>query len=321
MSLSFLSPLAALVALACLVPLGVLAAVRRTARARRRGVGLPEPARPALLVPLGLLLATALLLGLAASRPVLERTEPRHVRTDVEAIFVLDTTRSMLARSEPGATARIARAKAAAVRMRSALPGIPSGVSSLTDRMLPHLFPSPDEDTFRRTIDRSVGIERPPPAIGLLTNATRLEALSAAATRSFFSPTAARRLLVVLTDGESQPEQSPGIAALFRRPPRIRTIFVHTWEPGEKVFRGGVPEVAYRSDPAARAIVERLADQVDGEVFSATDLGAAIRAARRLAGTGPSVVQGERSWYVALAPYLVLAAALPLLALLWRRDR
>jgi len=320
-SVTFLTPGGALLGLAALVPLLALL-LARAAGSKARGLArLPEPRARTLALPVAALALTAALLALAASRPVLERTEDRRVRTDAEAIFVLDTTRSMLARGAPSGTQRIARAKAAAAKIRAALPGIPSGLASLTDRMLPHLFPSADEDVFRRTLARAIGIERPPPQAGFSTNVTRLEALSAAAKYGFFSDTATHRLLVVLSDGETLPEQSPEIGVLFRRPPGVRTVFVHTWAPGEKVFRGLVPEPAYRSDPTAPDLVRALAGQVGGEVFREGDLAGAERAARAALGTGATVVRGERRWHVALAPFLVAAAFAPLLVLLWRRDR
>ena len=39
---------------------------------------------------------------------------------------------------------------------------MPVGVSSFTDRTLPHLFPIADEELFRATVEQAVDIERPP---------------------------------------------------------------------------------------------------------------------------------------------------------------
>jgi hypothetical protein len=322
MSLLFLTPLGGLLALGALAPLAALLAVRRRAGGVRRAVGLPELPAAVLLVPLVALLAAGSLVGLAAAQPVLERTTTRHVRADAQVFVVLDTSRSMLARESTSAPARLDRAKAAAAELRGALRDVPIGVASLTDRVLPHLFPSPAEDVFVATLERAVGIERPPPRGGLATNATSLGALAAVVTHRFFSPEARRRLLVVLTDGESQPVAArSGLGARFRRPPGVETVFVHLWDPDERVYTRGAPEPQYRPDPKARSILDGVATLTGGTVYSERELGAATRRARELLGTGRTVTEGERRSRTALAPYLALTAFLPLALLLWRRDR
>ena len=321
MSLSFLTPLGALLALACLIPLAALAHIRSRARRSRRAIGLTEPRLRSYLVPVAALVFVGGLLGLSAAQPVLERSTTYRVRTDAEVFFVLDTTRSMLARPSLGAAPRIERAKAAAETVRNAIPGVPAGLASVTDRTLPHLFPSADEDLFRATLDLAIGVERPPPVHTFRTRVTQLEALSAVATQGFFSPTARKRLLVVLTDGETLPATRLRLGPLFLRPPAIETLFVHLWGPDERVFARGVAEPGYRPDRSARETLDRLALEIRGRVFSEGDLGGAARTARDLVGSGPSVVRGERRWHVALAPHLAAAAFLPLALLLWRRDR
>jgi hypothetical protein len=320
-SLSFLTPLGALLALVCLIPLAALARIRWRARRTRRAIRLPEPLLRSYVAPVGAIVSAAGLLGLAAAQPVLERSTTYRVRTDAEVFFVLDTTRSMLARASPGAAPRIERAKDVAETLRNAIPGVPAGVASVTDRTLPHLFPSADEDVFRATLDRAIGIERPPPVHTLPTRVTQLAALSAVPTQGFFSPDARKRLLVVLTDGETLPGTRLRLGPLFLGPPAIGTVFVHLWSRDERVFIRGVAEPGYRPDPAARATLDRLAAEIEGRVFSEGDLGAAARSARALVGSGPSAVRGERRWHVALAPYLAATAFLPLALLLWRRDR
>jgi len=320
-SISFLTPLGALLALACLLPLAALAHIRERARRSRRAIGLTQPPLRSYLVPVAALVSMAGLLGLSAAQPVLERSTTHRVRTDAEVFFVLDTTRSMLARPSPGAAPRIERAKAAAETVRNAIPGVPAGLASVTDRTLPHLFPSADEDLFRATLDRAIGVERPPPVHTLRTRATQLEALSAVATRGFFSPTTRKRLLFVLTDGETLPATRLRLGPLFLRPPAIETVFLHLWSSDERVFTRGVAEPGYRPDRSARETLDRLATEIGGSVLSEDNLGAAARTARDLVGSGPSVVRGERRWHVALAPYLAAGAFLPLALLLWRRDR
>jgi hypothetical protein len=320
-SLSFLTPIAGLVALLGLVPLAAFARIRLLARRRRRGIGLDEPPRRTHLVPAVALVAAAACLGIAAMQPVVSLDEQRRVRTDAEALIVIDTTRSMLARSTPDSASRIARAKAVAAVLHETLPTVPVGLASLTDRTLPHLFPSPDGDVFRSTLQRSIDVEQPPPVHTFSNRVTNLEALGAVATQGFYSATVQRRLLVVITDGESLPGTRARLGTLFRRPPGISTVFVHVWERDERVFRRRTPEPGYRSDPGARAALDRLAAEVSGEVFDEAELGRAASRVPQLVGSGPSVVRGERRRDVALAPHLAGVAFLPLLLVLWRRDR
>jgi hypothetical protein len=267
------------------------------------------------------LAAAAVLVGAAAMQPVVSLDEQRRVRTDAEALVVVDTTRSMLASATSTSPSRIARAKAVAAALQDVLPAVPVGLASITDRTLPHLFPSADGEVFRSTLEKAIGVERPPPVHSFVTRVTNLEALSAVATQGFFSPTARRRLLIVVTDGESLPGARARLAPLFRRPPGIASVFVHVWDRDERVFRGRTPEPGYRADPDARAALDRLAAELGGEVFAENELVRASEAVPDLVGSGPSVVQGERRRDIALAPYFVAAAFVPLVLVLWRRDR
>jgi hypothetical protein len=320
-SVSFLTPLGGLVALAGLVPLVALVRARVRARRTRRAIGLAEPPRRTHVFAAAALAAAAALVGAAAMQPVVSLDEQRRVRTDAEVLVVLDTTRSMLASATPTGHSRIARAKTVAAALHAVLPAVPVGLASITDRTLPHLFPSADGEVFRSTLDKAIGIERPPPVHSFVTRVTNLEALSAVATQGFYSPTARRRILIVVTDGESLPGARARLAPLFRRPPGIESIFVHVWDRDERVFRGSTPEPGYRADPDARAALDRLAAELGGEVFAENELVRASEAVPDLVGSGPSVVKGERRRDIALAPYFVAAAFVPLVLVLWRRDR
>lgn len=321
MRLVFLTPVAALVALVAIVPLVAFYFVRKRGERTRALVGLDDPPKRAYVLPVTAIALIGLLLGLAASQPVLQFREKVRVRTDAEALFVVDTTKSMLARTRPGGATRLERAKQDALRLRNALPSIPVGLASVTDRTLPYLFPSSNENAFRATLAQSVGIERPPPVEELLTRVTRLDTLGAVATQGFFSPSAKKRLLVVFTDGESLPQTNAHITSIFRRPPGIETTFVQVWKPNERVFRGRLPDPAYRSDPAARKTLDRFAGVLGADVFSENQLGSATLTVKGLAGSGPTVERGDRLRHIAFAPFLAAAAFLPLALLLWRRDR
>lgn len=321
MSLTILTPLGALLALGVCLPLVAMLRARRKAGHVRETLGVPASRRRALAVPLAALGAGAALLGLAAAQPVVEWTRDQRLRTDAEAFVVLDVTRSMLAQRDPEAPMRIDRAKEAATTIRASLPDVPVGLVSLTDRVLPHVFPSSDEEVFAAALERAIGIERPPPRSSFLTGATSLNALATLRGLRYFDPESRKRIAVVLTDGESQPVANTRLGGLFRRDPAIDVVFVQFWGEDERVFTRGVPEPQYVADPSARAALDRLAASAKGAVYAESELGAASGKVRELLGSGPSVVRGEEAGQVALAPYLAAAALLPFGLLLWRRDR
>jgi len=320
-SLTALTPLGALLAIGLVLPLVALVGIRRRARGLRATLGVADPRTRSVLLPLGGLVLGGVLLALAASQPVFAWTRDRTVRTDAEAFVVLDVSRSMLARDGLGSPTRIERAKTAAAKLRSSLADVRVGIASLTDRVLPHLFPTANEEVFAATLERSVAIERPPPRSSFLTSATSLNALATLRGLRYFSPSSTARLAIVLTDGESQPVSNARLGGLFRRSPAIDVVFVQLWGKDERVFSRGVPEPQYRPDPGARATLDRLAASVHGAVYSQGEVDAASRKARELLGSGPTVVKGEEAGKVPLAPYLAAAALFPFGLLLWRRDR
>ena len=303
------------------VPLVALVLVaRRAARTRRVLALTPRPKRR-LIVPVAAMVLTALLLGLAAAQPVLARETRLHVRTDAEVFVALDVSRSMLAREAQTGPTRLARARSLAVRLRAGLPGIRVGVASITDRVLPHLFPTADDDVFRTTLYRSIDIEQPPPRSQYSVNATSFDTLTDVATRRFFAPAAKRRVLVVLTDGESIPITAARIGRVFARPPAIKTVFVHVWNQNEHVYGTSGPEPQYHTDPTSGAILEALAVATDGAVYAESQVGAATARVRKFLGSGPTKAEGVRDARNGMAPYLALAALLPLGLLLTRQDR
>ncbi len=321
MSFTILTPLGALLAVGVVVPFVALIRARRKAANVRDVLGVAEPRRRAVAVPLAGLVLGAALLGLAAAQPVIEWTRDQSVRTDAEAFVVLDVSRSMLAQRNPGEPQRIERAKAAATTLRASLSDVPVGLASLTDRVLPHLFPSTDREVFEATLERSLGIEQPPPRSSFATGATSLNALATLRGLRYFSPSSTKRLAIVLTDGESQPVSNARLGGLFRRSPPIEVVFVQFWNEDEHVYSRGVPEPQYIPDPSARPTLGRLAASSQGAVYTESELDAARSKARELLASGPSVVEGEKAGQLALAPYLAAAALLPFGLLLWRRDR
>jgi hypothetical protein len=328
-TLEFLTPEGALLALGVVVPLVALLSVSRRAARVRQALGLPELPIDRRLVPVVAALAVAGLLGLAAAQPLLQRSTTRRVRSDAQALLVIDVSRSMLAQRSSDGPRRIERAKTAAADLRNSLPGVPVGIATLTNRVLPHVFPTVDEDVFRAVLERSIDVDRPPPGSGFILtpeqtsrrNATSLSTLSDIATQRFYSPAARHRLLVVLTDGESLRVSPTAVGQKLQRA-GIKTIFLQFWAANERVFTGGVPERQYIPISTSRSILERLATATGGSVYDENQVSAAVRQAREDLGSGPTVVQkDERGRRLPLAPYLAAAAFLPLTLLLWRRDR
>ena len=258
---------------------------------------------------------------MAAAQPVAERETALEVRTDAEAYVVIDVSRSMLAKSGLDGTSRLKRAKAAAVQLRSALPEIPVGVASLTDRTLPHLFPSADADAFRATVDLALDIEQPPPRSSFITTATSFDSLSAMATQRFFSPRAhppgGHRAHGRREPGHQRCASRASLPPAARAGRDLRPVL----ERDERVFNRGLPEPQYRPNPAARADLDALAAATDRDGFDESELDEVAPRVRSLLRKGPTVTEGVRKTRLALAPYLLACAMLPLGVLLWRRDR
>jgi hypothetical protein len=306
---TLLSPLGLLLALTVALPLAALVlALRRADRVRAR-LRLPATRGRRGRAQGAALAAAVALLALAAAQPALTTTEKRQVRTDAEAFLVIDISRSMLA-APPGGPTRLARAKAEALELGRGLRNVPLGVATLTDRVLPNLFPTPDGAAVAQTLRRAVTAERPPPReVGV--RATTLAALGQAAGANLFS--APRKLLVVLTDGETR---SYGEAATARRlrSARISLVVVHVWGQDERL------EPAYRPDPSSRAALAGLAAAAGGTVVGEGDPSAIARAARDALGNGPEAPRGIEERVRPLAPWAALAALIPLGFVLRRRN-
>ena len=315
-SFTFLTPLGGLLVLAVLLPLaGLLLAERRVASARAL-LGLTRPPEGAPRATIAALAAVPVLLGLAAAQPALRAPKTANVRTDAEAMFVLDTSRSMLASAAPGEPSRLARAQRAAVRLRAAIDDVPTGVGTLTDRALPNLLPSADTAAFDATVERAVGIERPPPQ-EVNVYATTLMPLTELATQGYYSASARRRLLFVLTDGETRSYDVADVARTLRAGRGVSLILVHFWQPGERVYRqSGRPEAAYLPHEESRRELDRLAAATAGASFGEDELGAAEARARSELGSGETASEGIRPHTIPLAPYVAAASLVPLAFLL-----
>jgi len=319
MDARLLTPYAAVFAATALVPLGVFVAHARRLRAIRRALEIESPTLRSQLPLVLALVAVPVLLGLAASQPVVETTRTVPERTDAQAFVVLDASRSMLAAAGPEAPTRFERARELAGQVRAELPEIPFGIATLTDRTLPHLFPTTDERVFEATLARAIDVEKPPPGAFYLTHATNLNALRDMPTKNYFLPSARKRVLVVLTDGETQ---APGgeLATSFSREPRTRTLLVRVWGADEGIYETGVAEGGYEPDPRSEAALARVASLVEGEVFEEGETATVADAVREAVGEGETVARAVRSGRIALMPYVTLAALVPLALVLLRRN-
>ena len=162
-TLTFLTPGAALVALLVVVPLAAALLVSRRAAGIRSSLRLPSRRLRSRVVPAVALVTAAAFVGVAAAQPVLERSTHFQVRSDAEVYVVVDVSRSMLARPDRGSPGRMARAVSAAVEVREELSGVKVGIASMTDRVLPHLFPERERGRVPGD-DRAVDRDRPPAA-------------------------------------------------------------------------------------------------------------------------------------------------------------
>ncbi len=319
MELTFLTPLAAIFAVSALLPLGIYWFRERRASHIRGVLGLEGPS-PRSRVPLVVAVAAVpVLLGIAAAQPVLgtERSVPE--RTDAEAFFVMDTSRSMLAADGPESPTRFDRAVEAASAIHDRIPQVRSGIVSMTDRILPHALPTTDRRVFEATLRRSIGVELPPPAFTYSTNATYYDILAGIPQRRYFSQTAKKRLLVVLTDGESRPFGSE-LGSAFPGKPPIDTVLVRFGNTGERIYSTGEPD-SYVPAKNSEATIQRAARLMGGQAFSEDDISAAGDAVVDIIGEGKTsnrTIPGARA---ALMPWVTLAVFLPLGFLLWRRNR
>jgi von Willebrand factor type A domain len=320
LALVFSSPFAAFVAAGVLLPLAaVLVAERRAAWARRR-LRLNPPSLRGRLAAVVALVLLAALVGVAAAQPTVRTANRRLVRTDAQAMFVVDTSRSMLASSERAGQTRFARVRAAAQHLRIDLPEIPTGIASFTDRVLPLVLPTADESVFSSVLDKTLAVDSPPPQARSV-EATTFSTLTDLVVGRYFVPSIKRRLAVVFTDGESRPVDDASIARTLRDAHVLGPIFVRVGGSKERVYDAqGVPEPEYRPDPTSGARLTALARAVGTDVYGPGEMAAAAAEAKRLLGSGPVVTRGQETGSLSLAPYAILAALAPLAFLLWNRN-
>jgi hypothetical protein len=309
MTITFAAPLAALAGLAGAVPIAVALERERRAAALRGELGLAPPTLRARLARPAALACAFALLGLAAARPSVRTQGQRLVRSDAQLFVVIDNSRSMLAAPTAHAAPRYRRAVEFARRLHLALPQLEAGVGSLNNRLLPYLFPAADTGAFDAVLADAYGILRPPPAPDIDHWVTTFDQLGRAGTRQFFSPGVRKRLLVVLSDGETRPFDARGVLRSLRSHGVI-PIDVRFWQPGERIFRSdGKPE-SYHATQSNELHALRAARW---QAYPESRFGAVVDAARRAVGSGPFAKASVERRQVSIAAAFALAAVAPLL--------
>jgi hypothetical protein len=316
--MTFLSPLGALVALAVVLPLGAYALLELRSRrvSERIGLTLP-PLRSRFGIPAALAVVAAFL-GIAAAQPVISGTRSHTGRSDAQVYVLFDVSRSMLARSSAGAPDRLQRAKQLALKLRHDIPDVPFGVASLTDRVLPHLFPTLDPNVYASVLGDAIGIERPPPS-GTEDLATDYSTLGDMGTNNFYGANAGKRVLVIFSDGESKYFDDALLKKDFEKG-NVHVLFVHLWGADEKIYLGRKNvDPGYRPDPQSNQAVQRIAAAGGGDVLG-EDRGVLASRTKGFLGSGPHTSIREQRTRVSLGPYVALMALLPLGFVLLRRN-
>jgi von Willebrand factor type A domain len=321
MDISFLSPEGGLLALLVVAPLAGLVVVSRRARRARELLRLPDPERTSWLLPAAALATMTGLLALSAAQPVISDASITSTRDDVEAIILVDNSLSMSAATGPREESRLDRARRAALRLRSSIPEVPVGVASLTDRALPHLFPSTDLDAFQRVLDRSVQIDQPPP-LEFNPRSTIYEPIGDLVARNYFSEGLRKRVIVVLSDGEARPSSAQSLARTLALGPPTEVMFVRFWGADESIFLAdGSSDTEYVPDPGSESQLRAFASGLSAPVFDEDAEGEQVEALQAAIGDGPTLPRRESGEPFVLTPYLAGIALLPLLFLLWVRNR
>lgn len=309
-TLVFLTPRAALVALAFVAPLGALAIRERASSRVRSNLNLRHPGLAGSLLRLLGFVALAALVATAAAQPVVRNTASTRMRADAELYLTFDVSRSMLAASSPSGVVRFERARSVGRRINAALQDVPTGVATLTNRMMPLLFPTGDERGVTAVIDHSLRIMQPQPAFLTAPRATQLGALTLAADRSYFDPGTRKRVLVVFSDLDSDFFSLEGTLKLLRSH-GIEPFLMRIAKPDEQIFdTHGRPE----SYTSVSTVTVRALRSAGWHAYEEDQAGQAIADIHRFLGeasTAPTGLVESRqnlAWLPALAALLVVAA-------------
>jgi hypothetical protein len=231
---------------------------------------------------------------------------------------VFDTSRSMMAARASGEPTRFDRAAAGARRVRETLGDVPVGIATMTDRVLPHLFPTSNRDSFEAVLRHAIGVDKPPSDQAQNARTTDLGTTRFFAEGNFFRGSQ-RRVLVVFTDAETKRYDVDRLTDAFSTS-GIRTILVRFWAEGERIYSPDGVEETYVSDASSAEAAERYAQAVKGETFDEREIPAVTQAVRAKLGAGTSITRVKTVEIEPLGPFVLFAALLPLSYLLVRRN-
>ena len=252
------------------------------------------------------------LVAVAAAQPVVVREQLVSERADAQAFVLFDTSLSMRASAAtgPGDAAR-AREAARSSGCSRALSDVPIGIASMTDRSLPNLMPTTDSTLFDRTVapvDRDQRAAAEPAVqdarddVRRARPARRVPLLLAG--RAAAAAHRLHRRRVVAGLAAPQADVAP--------PGRPRCSCTSGSRASGSSAHGRADR-RYVSDPQSKKALDDLAE-ITGSThsFEERDFGAISRAARDAVGRAGTRTHIDSYARIALAPWFVLAGALPL---------
>jgi hypothetical protein len=125
----------------------------------------------------------------------------------------------------------------------------------------------------------------------------------------------------VFTDGEARSANVPTLAQSLRQAEGVRLLFLRFWSDAERVRVNGRLEPQYRPDTRSGPALVRLARALGAQVFEEHERDRAADALRRAVGSGPLARRASERESLALAPWAVVLALLPVGFLVWSRNR
>ena len=173
----------------------------------------------------------------------------------------------------------------------------------------PYLLPTSDVRAYDLVLADAYGIQHPPPALTIDRWVTVFDPLLEATRRRFFSPAVHKRVLVVLSGVEAHQFDPHAMLVRLERA-GTTSVVVRFWRPGERIFQRG--SESYRATQPDALVPLRRAGW---PAYSEAQLDAAAHRIRDAVGTGPTARVGYAREDTQLAPFLALAAFVPLLAL------
>jgi hypothetical protein len=325
------APVNALCLLLVLPLLAICADVRRRQVAASRALGLRPQRKLVSVASSGALGLAAALVTLAATRPAIEVRHAQQVRTDAEAYIVVDTSVSMLAREKLAEDTRIDRARTLVRDLTRRLPDdVPVGLAAMPQGLVPLLAPTPDRGALLDVADGRLFVGSVPtrPMSDAFDDdadgrdapsrrvSTSFEALGTLALAPFFDQRATRRVVLLLTDGESASLDRGTVGKLLGYV-GIKLVAVRIGGSGDRLWltRNGrqVRDIGYAPLLEGVGDLSALATSLGGHLYQEDEIGEAAAHVRSLLDEGPRMAAGTTRTEIAIGPYLALAS-LPLAA-------